>query len=662
MATYINDLRLKEIGTGESSGTWGTETNVNLELIGEALGYGTEGITTNADTHTSTVADGATDPVRAMFVKYTGTLDSACTITIAPNTVNRMQFIENATSGSQNIIISQGSGANITIPPSDVKAVYLDGAGSGAAVVDAFANLNVVDLKVQEDLIVTSTALVTGVLTTTATQVATGGITSGSSILSDTDSTDSLGSTGVRWLKGWFDTLTAGTLTIGSGSVTDSSGAISFSNENLTTTGTLACGALTSTGIDDNATGERLQLADTNIILGASGGNFGIINAANDQDLVLSGGTAEATGANITLYGGAHGTASLVDNIIFRASGTQQLRYSDAGSSWDFQANAISTTGTLACGALTSTGIDDNATAERFQVADSIITIGGSSTGVFSIVRGTTGSTTGSVRLLSTASQSTGSSIEQFGSEHSSLAGDWRVVSGGTIQLDYDDSASEWDFQANAITTTGTLASGSATITNTSSGALTTGMLLTNATATSANTAIALYLAPNNAATARAASIVSEQTTSGNYADLTFNVAAGDTPFEGMSIATTGNVTIPAGDLAVRDLLKTTEVSIANDAAAAITPPRKGGFFFITYGGDSTTPGSTASGLVYYDVGNSLTGSLCIPLFSTNMTIAVAARTGTDGTDGKLNIGIQADSIHIENRVGSTKNFQIVFL
>ena len=59
MATYVNDLRLKEIGTGESSGTWGTETNTNLELIGEALGFGTEGITTNADTHTTTVADGS---------------------------------------------------------------------------------------------------------------------------------------------------------------------------------------------------------------------------------------------------------------------------------------------------------------------------------------------------------------------------------------------------------------------------------------------------------------------------------------------------------------------------------------------------------------------------------------------------------------------------
>ena len=163
-STYVNDLRLNEMATGDGSGTWGTTTNTNLELIGEALGYGTEGITTNADTHTSTIADGATDPVRAMYVKYTGTLDSACTITIAPNTVNRMHFIENGTSGSQNIIISQGSGANVTIPPGDTKAVYLDGAGSGAAVVDAFASLSTVDLKVQDDLTVTDDATIGGTL------------------------------------------------------------------------------------------------------------------------------------------------------------------------------------------------------------------------------------------------------------------------------------------------------------------------------------------------------------------------------------------------------------------------------------------------------------------------------------------------------------------
>ena len=183
MATYVNDLRLKEITTGDESGTWGTSTNTNLELIGEALGFGTEGITTNADTHTTTVADGSTDPGRAMYLKYTGTLDSACTITIAPNTISRMQFIENGTSGSQNIIISQGSGANITIPPGDTKAVYLDGAGSGAAVVDAFASLNTVDLKVEDDLTVTD-------------DVSIGGATTIGGVLDITDTTDSSDATG----------------------------------------------------------------------------------------------------------------------------------------------------------------------------------------------------------------------------------------------------------------------------------------------------------------------------------------------------------------------------------------------------------------------------------------------------------------------------------
>jgi hypothetical protein len=142
MATYVNNLRLKEIGTGDESGTWGASTNTNLELIGEALGFGTEAITTNADTHTTTIADGSTDAGRAMFLKYTGTLDSSCTITIGPNTLKRFHIIENATSGSQNIVISQGSGASITIGPGDAKAVYLDGAGSGAAVVDAFVDLD----------------------------------------------------------------------------------------------------------------------------------------------------------------------------------------------------------------------------------------------------------------------------------------------------------------------------------------------------------------------------------------------------------------------------------------------------------------------------------------------------------------------------------------
>ena len=152
MSTYVNNLRLEEIGTGERSGTWGTATNTNLELIGEALGFGTEAITTNADTHASTIADGSTDQARAIYIKYTGTLDSACTITISPNTMKRVHIIENATSGSQNIIISQGSGGNVTIANGQTKIVYLDGAGSGAAVTDALADLSIPDLFVDDDV------------------------------------------------------------------------------------------------------------------------------------------------------------------------------------------------------------------------------------------------------------------------------------------------------------------------------------------------------------------------------------------------------------------------------------------------------------------------------------------------------------------------------
>ena len=71
MATYVNDLRLKEIATGDESGTWGTSTNTNLELIAEAFSYATQDcFTTDADA-TTTIADGATDPARSLYFKVT---------------------------------------------------------------------------------------------------------------------------------------------------------------------------------------------------------------------------------------------------------------------------------------------------------------------------------------------------------------------------------------------------------------------------------------------------------------------------------------------------------------------------------------------------------------------------------------------------------------
>jgi hypothetical protein len=143
-STYVNDLRLEEIGTGDQSGTWGNTTNLNLELIGQALGYGTQqSFSADADV-TTTIADGAVDPARAMYFKVTsaGNLTATRTLTIAPNTISRVMFIENATSGSQSIAISQGSGASVTIATGKTAVVYLDGAGATAAVVDAMAGVD----------------------------------------------------------------------------------------------------------------------------------------------------------------------------------------------------------------------------------------------------------------------------------------------------------------------------------------------------------------------------------------------------------------------------------------------------------------------------------------------------------------------------------------
>ena len=139
MATYVNNLRLKEITTGDEDGTWGTSTNTNLELITDALGYGTKQVAADSN-ETFTMPDATADGTRALYLKFTSavSLTATRTLTLAPNTVSKMWMIENATSGSQSIIIKQGSGAEVTIATGEKTWLYTDGAGAGAAV--ALAN------------------------------------------------------------------------------------------------------------------------------------------------------------------------------------------------------------------------------------------------------------------------------------------------------------------------------------------------------------------------------------------------------------------------------------------------------------------------------------------------------------------------------------------
>ena len=141
MSTYDNTLRLEEIGTGERSGTWGTATNLNLSLIGRALGRSVKSIPNQAAT-TLTIPDGTNTnaEARSMYLELTGGGQN-CIVTLAPNTISKLWIIKNSTNFP--VEIAQGSGSvKVTIPKTSTKLVVTDGAGNSAAVYDALSALS----------------------------------------------------------------------------------------------------------------------------------------------------------------------------------------------------------------------------------------------------------------------------------------------------------------------------------------------------------------------------------------------------------------------------------------------------------------------------------------------------------------------------------------
>jgi len=302
-SAYTNDLRLEEIATGEQSGTWGNTTNTNLELIAEAFSFGTEAITTNANTHTSTIADGGTDEARSMYLKYTGALDSDCTITIGPNTISKLWFIENATtdsgsSGPYNIVIKQGTGATVTIPNGDTKVIYSDGAGSGGAMVDAFASISTVDLKVQDDLTVTDDASVGGdLLVSGEVQTANIGFTDGDNAITIADGG------GITAANGITSTAASNTF-----------GATSFNDANITNVGDIALDSLSADGssisiaspVVINGTTPSLTIGDagaedTSLVFDGNAKDFYVGLDDSADKLVVGVGSTVGTNSILTL-------------------------------------------------------------------------------------------------------------------------------------------------------------------------------------------------------------------------------------------------------------------------------------------------------------------------------------------------------------------------
>ena len=130
-STYTANSGIEKPGSGEQSGTWGTTTNTNFDIIDRVLN-GVGSITLSGTTHTLSTSDGALSDGHYKVLVLGGSPSGANTITISPNDQDKLYFVYNNT--SQNAIFSQGSGANVTVPNGDFAILYADGAGSGAAV------------------------------------------------------------------------------------------------------------------------------------------------------------------------------------------------------------------------------------------------------------------------------------------------------------------------------------------------------------------------------------------------------------------------------------------------------------------------------------------------------------------------------------------------
>ena len=138
MATYTTNSGIKKIATGDESGTWGTSTNTNFDII-DRIAAGVGSITLSGTTHTLTTSDGSASDGQYHVLLLGGSPSGTNTITVAPNDTKRMYFVKN--NSGQSAIFSQGSGANVTVANGASAIIYCDGAGSGAAVVDLGASL-----------------------------------------------------------------------------------------------------------------------------------------------------------------------------------------------------------------------------------------------------------------------------------------------------------------------------------------------------------------------------------------------------------------------------------------------------------------------------------------------------------------------------------------
>jgi|TARA_R110002020_G_scaffold175592_1_gene367538 hypothetical protein len=433
-SSYTTNYGIEKIGSGEQSGAWGTTTNHNLDILDRIASYKAVGL--SGSTHTLTVREaspgsGTENLQDGMYrvIKFTGALGADNTITIAPNTAAAYFIFINATtdsgsSGPYSAILTQGSGANITIANGKSAVVYCDGAGSGAAIVDAISNLALATITASGDITSSGTFNVLG--DTAASDKAAMGYTSAEGLI-----LTGQGSTNDVTIKNDAD-----------GDVI----AIPTGGTNVTIAGKLGVAGDTAAG-DDATIG--YTSAEGLILTGQGSTNDVTIKNDADADVITI-----ATGAtNVDIVGdvtastvNADGDTAAADNAAMGYTSAEGLILTGQGSSTDvtikndadatvFSIATGTTTGTFAGTVLAKTDTDTsntgNVTLDFTANQNFVLTLTGNVT-----LDNPTTEQVGQAGVIVCIQDGTGSRTLSFGTDYETAGGSGITLSTAASAVD----------------------------------------------------------------------------------------------------------------------------------------------------------------------------------------------------------------------------------
>jgi len=127
-SSYSTDLKLELMVTGENAGTWGDNTNNNLNLIQQAIA-GVETVTLNSGgTLALVMTDKTISNARNMVIKFATASIAASTICTIPDSIEKF-YIFDATglTNPTNLTIKTASGSGFTLDQAKIYAAYADG-------------------------------------------------------------------------------------------------------------------------------------------------------------------------------------------------------------------------------------------------------------------------------------------------------------------------------------------------------------------------------------------------------------------------------------------------------------------------------------------------------------------------------------------------------